>query len=67
VGGNDPGAAALEMQTIMAPTAQLLRKKAAVVVQVGVLFFFVIFVGMACVYMCRFWLLWLCCLLCLGL
>jgi hypothetical protein len=35
VGGNDPGAAALKMQTIMALTAQLLGKKAAVVVQVG--------------------------------
>jgi hypothetical protein len=35
VGGDDPGAAALKMQTIMALTAQLLGKKAAVVVQVG--------------------------------
>jgi hypothetical protein len=35
VDGDDPGAAALKMQTIMALTAQLLGKKAAVVVQVG--------------------------------
>jgi hypothetical protein len=36
VASNDPGAAALKKQTIMALTAQLLGKKAAVVVQVSV-------------------------------
>lgn len=55
VEGDDPGAAALKMQTIMALTAQLLGKKTALVVQASGLRAYPLFQPAAASLLCLLW------------